>query len=1042
MKIKKIIIATLTLALSTSLFSCVKFSFNISTKVSIATASEVKETIENKYGDKLFALEGDVFTLSKYPLPKVGDKLNGFTVDVIYDFDYKNAKIVMFTHEKSKAKVILISNDDEDKTAVIGFNTLTYDNKGIPHVFEHACLGGSGKYPNANLFTEAVNKTYNTFMNAVTMQHATVYPISSLSDEQLFELYKFYLDGVMDPDVLRDENNLSREAYRYILKDKAEDIDLSGVVYSEMSGVEGSIANVAYRNALKTMYKGSFMGVNTGGDTSDIPSIKNEDLVEFHNKYYHPSNMVITLYGNIDYEKYLKYTDDEYLNNFSQKEIDKSDNGYVKSEEFKIQKFDFPFTEDDKIEKQTIISYNVNLEDMSQYECGLFTAVTNSLFKSDGPIDRILKEKIPDATFENISTLDTPKPFFTVFFYNVNESDANVIKSIVEDSFAEVRENGIDKSVIDEIVDTIEINKEDMKDSHGFADKSIANYSRIFASNGEDISGFLRYDKGLEDISYAFDNGDIDTLIEKYLSSNANASMTLTVPKNGLYEEKMSERSNKLKQMKESMSEDEIDDLVKKNNEYDEWAVKQVENSIIDKLRVASVSSLDEYRAKCYAYEENVEGIRFIRSDISDIKTNYFNMMFDASSIKFDDIYKLSLISNLLLELPTTNYAGKKLESEFNRYMASYNVGLTLNYYYEGGYKPYFSFSARSLDKNFDKVFELIQELMFETKFEDVDKVRSIVSSAYNDTKTYIRNSPNDYARDLVMVQNDSDYLYANHANGLDYFRFLKKVNEMSDEELQSLLKECKDVLMNLYNKSGFVCQIISNFDTMKVIKNKVIDMSYDFEDRKTAVVDYNSELNPLEKRIAVLINGAMQYNYVSIPMAKDGIDYSGKMRVLSSILDDRILYPEFRAKRSAYGSYSTFNRIVSYLFTYRDPNLKESYQVYKTIPELLKNMKITEDELEDYKLNAYAGFSYPLTKYEAAKIAIDETMQDVKEKRPSRYVRFMKEIKEMKLEDLNDLYQLVEKLIAEGKSITVGSREQIESNKDMFDEIIYDYVQ
>lgn len=1037
---KKVFNIAFSLILILSIFSCSRLKSYYKNDELVATTSET-DNVVNNFGDKLIQLEGDVATLSKYPLPKVGSKIYGFNIDAIYDYKYQNAKLVSMTHEKSGARAILISNDDIDKSAVFGFNTLSYDNKGIPHVFEHACLGGSEKYPNANLFMEAVNKTYNTFMNAFTMQHATVYPFSSLSDTQLFELYKMYLDGVLNPEVLRDDKNLKREAYRYILNDKSSDLELSGVVYSEMSGVESSISNVAYYNSLDTMFEGSFMGVNTGGSTDSIPSIKHEDLIEFHDKYYHPSNLVITLYGDIDYEKYLKYTDEEYLNKYDKRIIDKSDNNYKKQNAFTIKKYDFPFSENDDISRQSVITYNVICEGMGAYESGLFSVVINNLFASDGPVDRRVKEKLPYADFSLSNSLLCPRPYFSVEFSNVDENDAEVIKEIMEESFEEVRVEGIKQDDIDDIIDDLEMDMEVMKDSHGFAKRAISFYELVFKNNGEDILGYLKYIKGFEDVDLAFKNGEIKKLIDRYLSNNENASITLTIPKKGLLEEREISKKEELISKKQNMSDEEIDYLISDTLEYDKWISSQSESSLIDKLRVASVSSLDEYRAKCYAYEEKIEGVHFIRSDIEGINNFYLNLLFDASGVKYEDTLKLKLISEILLELPTTHYDGKKLASEFDRYMSSYSFGPIINYYYDGGYKPYFSFTTRSLDRNIDKIFELIDELMFETKFEDVDKVRNIVSNTYNSLKLYLYNNPNGFASDLVKVQNNSDYLYEYHLNGLDYFKFLKDISAMSDSEIKTLLDECGKLLLDLYNRSGFTCQIISNFDTMKVLKRKVIDLSYDFNDIRIKPNDYSDNLKALPNKLAILTSGTVQYNYISTPLLKDNIDFTGKYQVLTNIIDDKILYKEFRAKRSAYGAYSIIDRLNASIYTYRDPNLKESYSVFSEVPKMLKETKLTDDEFEDYKLNAYATYSYPLTKFESAMSAIDEIFKNVKEKRSDRYVRYMREIKEMKLSDLKELATIIDKIVTDGKYVTIGSRDQIENNKEMFDEIIYDYV-
>ena len=228
----------LTLIFTTLLFSCTTISIDkIETETTKEELADNQVVEEVALGDELKSLEGEVYTQSHYKLPKVGDTLYGFKVNSIYDYDERNAKVVLFEHIKTGSKVFLISNDDVDKTAAFGFNTLTFDNKGVPHVFEHACLGGSEKYPNSNLFDEATNRTYNTYMNAFTMQHTTIYPFSSLSDPQLFALYKFYMDGVFNPNIIRDEKNLEKEAYRYTLENAKDDINLNGILYSEMSGV-------------------------------------------------------------------------------------------------------------------------------------------------------------------------------------------------------------------------------------------------------------------------------------------------------------------------------------------------------------------------------------------------------------------------------------------------------------------------------------------------------------------------------------------------------------------------------------------------------------------------------------------------------------------------------------------------------------------------------------------------------------------------------------------------------------------------------------
>ena len=50
-------------------------------------------------------------------------------------------------HKKSGARVLILSNDDENKVFYIGFRTPPKDSTGVPHILEHSVLCGSRKFP-------------------------------------------------------------------------------------------------------------------------------------------------------------------------------------------------------------------------------------------------------------------------------------------------------------------------------------------------------------------------------------------------------------------------------------------------------------------------------------------------------------------------------------------------------------------------------------------------------------------------------------------------------------------------------------------------------------------------------------------------------------------------------------------------------------------------------------------------------------------------------------------------------------------------------
>ena len=133
-------------------------------------------------------------------LPRVGDVVSGFEAVDAREFPLIGAQIVLFEHQKTGAKLMYIANDDTNRVFDLTFLTDAIDKTGLPHVFEHSTLDGSEKYPSKALFFNLIYQTYNTYMNAFTMDRMTSYPIASLSEAQLLKIRRLLHRQLPAPD--------------------------------------------------------------------------------------------------------------------------------------------------------------------------------------------------------------------------------------------------------------------------------------------------------------------------------------------------------------------------------------------------------------------------------------------------------------------------------------------------------------------------------------------------------------------------------------------------------------------------------------------------------------------------------------------------------------------------------------------------------------------------------------------------------------------------------------------------------------------------
>ena len=169
---------------------------------------------------------------------------------------------------------------------------------------------------------ELVKGSLNTFLNAMTYPDKTMYPVASCNDKDFQNLMHVYLDSVFYPDIYRHKEIFLQEGWHYALEDADKELTYNGVVYNEMKGAFSSPEQVLERRILSSLFPDTTYGQESGGDPDHIPDLTYEDFLDFHRKYYHPSNSYIYLYGDFDVYEKLDFIDKEYLSHFDYLDVD------------------------------------------------------------------------------------------------------------------------------------------------------------------------------------------------------------------------------------------------------------------------------------------------------------------------------------------------------------------------------------------------------------------------------------------------------------------------------------------------------------------------------------------------------------------------------------------------------------------------------------------------------------------------------------------------------------------------------------------------
>ncbi|MBQ6471265.1 MAG: insulinase family protein [Victivallales bacterium] len=230
-----------------------------------------------------------------------------FTLSSATELPSLQATARIYRHDSGLQALCLATSDIENMFSIC-LPTPAIDNTGVTHILEHTVLAGSRNYPVKDPFMELIKSSMATFINALTYQDYTVYPVATAVPAEFFNLASVYFDAVFNPLLSRD--NLAQEGWHYELA-KAGDLSspllVNGIVLNEMSGDFFDVDSVIEREANACLLDNTPRAFVSGGMPQHIPELTYEKYLEYYRTHYHPSRAKVFFYGSIPDERKLEF---------------------------------------------------------------------------------------------------------------------------------------------------------------------------------------------------------------------------------------------------------------------------------------------------------------------------------------------------------------------------------------------------------------------------------------------------------------------------------------------------------------------------------------------------------------------------------------------------------------------------------------------------------------------------------------------------------------------------------------------------------------
>ena len=366
------------------------------------------------------------------------------------------SEALIFEHENTKAELIALTNKDDNKVFVIAFNTPPNDDTGVPHIIEHCVLNGSKKFPLKEPFAELLKSSLYTFLNAMTYPDRTVYPVASRNNRDFKNLIDVYLDSVFNP--LLTKETYFQEGWHYEMNSNNNGLTYSGVVYNEMLGSYSDPENILIDAMTKAMFPENIYSFSSGGDPKSIPDLTFEGFKSFHEKYYHPSNCKIFLYGDFNLIEHLRQVS-SYLHPFKHRAINSTVKAQPRFSKPARNVCYYPITVGESRKSKTYILRSYLLSGSQDAESLLeFTILAKILSgNSAAPLRKALTDShLGDGTLNYGLECDLFETYYSIGLKGTDQENEKEITEIVENTLSHLANNGIDKRIIEAAINSIE----------------------------------------------------------------------------------------------------------------------------------------------------------------------------------------------------------------------------------------------------------------------------------------------------------------------------------------------------------------------------------------------------------------------------------------------------------------------------------------------------------------------------------------------------------------------------------------------------------
>ena len=923
-----------------------------------------------------------------------GQTIDGFVVRRVVPLPDLACVGYDIEHAATGARIVHLHADDSENLFSITFPTPPDDDSGLPHILEHAVLGGSKRFPVKDPFFEMVKCSMATFINAMTSSDHTMYPVASNVKRDFYNLAEVYWDAVFHPTLTR--TTFEREGHRVepaTPGDASSDLVVKGIVYNEMKGAWSSPAAVVWRRSFRDLFPDTPYGRESGGDPAAMTALTYEKFLAFHRDLYHPSNALIFLYGDIPTVEHLAFLKDR-LAAFDRRAAAPAIPPQPRWVAPRERTVSYNVAPNDPTDRKTFMTINWIVGDgRDATEVAAWEVLEAVLLGNQAaPLRKaIIDSSVGDDLANSGFILFGWESVFSVGVKGSEPDRRDRFVKLVLDTLGDLAQRGIDRSLVDAAFQQATYSVREINSGYPLTLMYRALGGWLYGADPFDHIDAARH---LERVRRRFEQDPMlfSGMIRRSLLENPHRLTAVFVPEPGQLARRDAEEAERMSKLKAAMSPAQLEALAESSRRMEEHLNTPNPPEALATLPQLRVADLPRAPRHIPTKVQRLDHAVVLRNAIFANGINHLLVALELNGLDRELIPYLPLYSQVVAKMG----AGEDDYVKMARRISSYTGGLSFRHvcgqHLEDPNRILLDglFSVRFLDGAAEPALAILKDFIFSADPTAKDRLRDVLIQLRASHRTSLAERGMSIAAARAARTLGPAGVVSDLTEGLTQVRLIESIAEA---DLEPTIQKLEAIRRHMLRRGRLIAsftgsereyeQVCRAVDGWSGAMPEAFDRPADLLPRETAP-DREGLAAPMDVAYCVRVFPAP---FLASPDAPT-------LLVANRLLSYGYLLEEIRFKGTAYGGGSSYQPSSGTMqfYSYRDPHIVRTLEVYELATAWVEAARWDEDDVGRAIIGTAKEGERPYRPGEATGTALARyRVGDTPEKREARHAAMLR---------------------------------------------------